>query len=50
MTYKEIEAEAAIFFEWPNPDDKRYVTSVSAILFAKHIAELAREKKEPNEI
>jgi hypothetical protein len=36
MTFKEIEEKANKFFEFPS-DDKRYVTTTSAILFAQYI-------------
>lgn len=37
-----IEAQAATFFEWPG-DDKKSVTTFSAILFAEHIAKLTAD-------
>ena len=40
MNLEQIEAEAAEFFEWPNKD-KKFVTTTSAILFARHCVGIA---------
>ena len=39
-----IKAEAEAFFEWPSKD-KMYVTTVSMLIFANVIAEMAREEE-----
>lgn len=39
-TREQIEAEFASFIEYPS-EDKRYVTTVSCLLFAEHIARIA---------
>ena len=41
MTKDQIQAEFASFIEYPS-EDKRYVTTTSAMLFAEHIARIAR--------
>lgn len=41
MTKDQIKAEFDAFIEFPG-DDKRYVTTVSTILFAEHIARMVR--------
>ncbi len=39
-----IEQEATHFFEWPDPENKDYVTLTSCVLFAHAIAEMARSE------
>jgi hypothetical protein len=41
-----IEREADIFFDWSDCKDKRAVTTVSAKLFAEHIAKIHATKLE----
>lgn len=42
MTRDEIQAEFDSFIEYPGKD-KTYVTTVSTLLFAEHIAKMAQE-------
>ena len=43
MNLKQINTEAHLFFEWPG-DDKTSVLTTSALLFARHCADIERER------
>lgn len=45
MTQDEIQKEWDSFIEYPNGSSKLYVTTTSALLFARHIADIAAEKE-----
>jgi hypothetical protein len=40
---EQIKAESEKFFEWPG-EDKAFVTTMSAILFARHCVDIATDK------
>jgi hypothetical protein len=43
MNLEQIKAEAHDFFEWPT-EDRTVVLTTSAILFARHCADIERER------
>ena len=45
MTQDEIQKEWDAFIEYPEGSGKLYVTTTSALLFARYIADMAAEKK-----
>ena len=45
MTKTEIQAEWDSFIEYPHGSDKRYVTTTSALIFARSIAEMVKSRE-----
>ena len=45
MTHDEIQKEWDSFIEYPDGSSKLYVTTTSALLFARHIAYMAADKE-----
>ena len=45
MTHDEIQKEWDSFIEYPNGSSKLYVTTTSALLFARHIVDMATSKE-----
>ena len=45
MTPAEIQKEWDSFIEYPERSNKMYVTTTSALLFARHITDIAAENK-----
>ena len=45
MTKDEIQKEWDSFIEYPNGSSKLYVTTTSALLFARYIADMAADKE-----
>ena len=45
MTHDEIQKEWDAFIEYPEGSGKLYVTTTSALLFARYIADMAAEKE-----
>ena len=45
MTHDEIQKEWDSFIEYPNGSSKLYVTTTSALLFARRIADMAADKE-----
>lgn len=45
MTAPDIQKEWDSFIEYPERSNKMYVTTTSALLFARHIADIAADKE-----